>query len=95
MQWTVVALPIAQVEIDALPQGLRARLLRLMKLIEDHGLDKLREPHVKHLDGKLWELRAMAPEGIARSVYLAVAGRRVVVLHGFVKKTQSRSPRRT
>jgi len=43
---------------------------------------------VKHLEGKLWEVRAKGAEGIARAVYITVSGRRVVVLHAFVKKTQ-------
>ncbi|WP_414899379.1 type II toxin-antitoxin system RelE/ParE family toxin [Rhizobium cremeum] len=59
-----------------------------MEAIENIGLDQLREPHVKHLDGKLWELRAKASEGIARGIYVAVSGRRVVILHVFVKKSQ-------
>ncbi len=59
-----------------------------MEMVESVGLDQLHEPHVKHLDGKLWELRATAPEGIACGIYVAVTGRRVVVLHVFAKKTQ-------
>lgn len=92
MQWTVVALPEARLEIDGLPIGLRARLLRLMQLIEVHGLDQLHESHAKHLEGKLWELRAKAPEGIARGIYMAVTGRRVIVLHAFVKKSAKTPP---
>ncbi|MEP7455807.1 type II toxin-antitoxin system RelE/ParE family toxin [Phyllobacterium sp. SB3] len=72
--------------MDALPPGLQARLIRLMEMVESIGLDSMREPHVKHIDGKLWELRAKAAEGIARGLYIAVAGRRVVILHVFVKK---------
>lgn len=56
--------------------------------MENVGLDQIHEPHVKHLDGKFWELRAKAQEGIARGIYVAVTGRRVLVLHVFVKKTQ-------
>lgn len=48
----------------------------------------MREPHVKHLEGKLWELRAKASEGIARGIYVTMTGRRVIVLHVFVKKSQ-------
>lgn len=48
----------------------------------------MHEPHVKHLEGKLWELRAKATEGIARGFYVTITGRRVVVLHVFVKKSQ-------
>lgn len=87
MRWTVETLEVVDAEIAALPPKLQARLLRLMEMVENVGLDRIHEPHVKHLDGKLWELRAKAAEGIARGIYVAVTGRRVVVLHVFVKKT--------
>ena len=87
MRWTVETLEVVDAEIAALPPKLQARLLRLMEMVENVGLDRIHEPHVKHLEGKLWELRAKAAEGIARGIYVAVTGRRVVVLHVFVKKT--------
>ncbi|CAN7541721.1 type II toxin-antitoxin system RelE/ParE family toxin [Pararhizobium sp. LjRoot235] len=34
------------------------------------------------------ELRAKAAEGIARGIYVTVTGRKVIVLHVFVKKSQ-------
>jgi phage-related protein len=92
MRWTVIAHDAADAEIEALPPGLQARLIRLMEAFENIGLEQLHEPHVKHLDGKLWELRAKASEGIARGIYVTVAGRQVVILHVFVKKTQ-KTPR--
>ena len=88
MRWRVETHAAADEEILALPPKLQARLLRLMEMVETVGLDQIHEPHVKHLDGKLWELRAKAAEGIARGIYVAVTGRRVVVLHVFVKKAQ-------
>ena len=88
MEWTVETIPPADAEIDALPVKLRARLVRLLETVENVGLEALREPHVKHLDGKLWQLRVRAQEGIARGIYVTVAERRVVVLHVFVKKTR-------
>ena len=92
MRWSVETLDIVDAEIVALPPGLQARLIRLLEMIENVGLEQLREPHVKHLEGKLWELRAKSPEGIARGLYVTVTGRRVVVLHVFVKKSQ-KTPR--
>jgi phage-related protein len=59
-----------------------------MESIERIGLERLAEPHVKHIEGKLWELRAKAPEGIARGFYVTAVGRRVIVLHVFLKKSQ-------
>ena len=52
----------------------------------------MREPYVKHLEGKLWEMRMKGRDGIARALYVAAAGRRVVVLRAFIKKTQ-KTPR--
>ena len=63
-----------------------------MEMVQNVGLEQLREPHVRHLEGKLWELRAKSPEGIARGIYVTAKGRRVVVLHVFAK-TSRRTPR--
>ncbi len=75
-------------ELSALPSALRARLLRIVELIEHVGLEQVREPHIKHLEDKLWEMRAKAPEGIARAIYVTATGKRLVILHVFVKKAQ-------
>ncbi len=88
MQWTVETFPGVEGEIEALPDGLQGRMLRLFELIEKLGLDRLHEPQAKHLEGKLWELRVKGPDGIARGIYVAMTGRRVMVLHVFAKKTQ-------
>lgn len=87
MRWTVETLDVVDDEIASLPPKLQARLLRLLEMVENVGLEQVHEPHVKHLEGKLWELRAKAAEGIARGIYVTMTGRRVVVLHVFVKKT--------
>ena len=93
MKWTVETLAVVDDEIEALPPGLGAKLIRLLDIVEIYGLEKLHEPHAKHLEGKLWELRVKAAEGIARGLYVMVTGRRIVVLHVFEKKTQ-KTPRR-
>ncbi len=36
------------------PEDMRARLVRIAKLIEEKGLERVGEPHVKHLEGRLW-----------------------------------------
>ena len=80
-------------EIEALPRDLRAKLTRIVELIGASGLPSLRPPDVKHLEGKLWEIRLKANTGIARSIYVSASGERVVILRTFVKKTQ-KTPRR-
>ena len=61
--------------------------------VENVGLEALRGPQVKHLDGKLWELRVRVAGGIARGIYVTAAERRIVVLHVFAKKSR-KTPRR-
>ena len=88
MTWTVETVSGVDAEIEALPVKLRARLIRLLETVENVGLEALGRPHVKHLDGKLWELRVRAEGGITRGIYVTVAERRVVVLHVFAKKSR-------
>ena len=64
MRWTVETVSAVDAEIEALPVALRARLLRLLETVENVGLEALRAPHVRHLEGKLWELRVRAEGGI-------------------------------
>ena len=72
--WTVGTVSAVDSEIEALPVKLRARLIRLLEAVENVGLEELRGPHVRHLEGRLWELRAKAEGGIARGIYVT-AGR--------------------
>ena len=91
--WRVEILnDVVAAEIAALPADMQARFLRLSERIGQAGLESLGEPHVKHLEGKLCELRLTGRDGIARALYVTAIGRRVVVVRAFVKKTQ-RTPR--
>jgi hypothetical protein len=47
----------AEAELAALPADMVARFLRIGDLIRSFGLTAMREPYVKHLSGKLWEIR--------------------------------------
>jgi len=94
MNWSVVFLTEeVRAELEQLPNDIRASFLRISRLIESEGLERMREPYVKHLEGPLWEMRMRGRDGIARAAYVAAAGRRVVVVRVFPKKTQ-KTPRR-
>jgi phage-related protein len=94
MSWTVVfASDAAEAEVNALPDDMQMRFGRIARLIAEFGLAGMREPYVKHLTGKLWEMRMSGRDGIARSIYVTASGQRAVVLRTFVKKTQQ-TPRR-
>jgi phage-related protein len=79
--------------LDELPLDIRASFQRIVELIHSHGLERVREPYVKHLEGPLWEMRLKGRSGIARAVYVTAVGKRIVVVHVFEKKTQ-KTPRR-
>lgn len=44
-------------------------------------------PHTRAMGGGLFELRLKAAEGIARVFYCTVVGKKIMVLHQFIKKT--------
>ena len=69
------------------PTKLKAKYLRVIDLIEEHGA-QLGEPLTKQIDKGLFEIRIKAQEGIARALYCYVVDKEIVILHAFVKKTQ-------
>ena len=93
MTWTVDLDPAAEAELLAMPPDIRARFLHVAELLEAFGPRQVGMPHVRHLEGKLWEMRLTGRDGIARAVYVARTGRRLTVLHLFIKKTQ-KTPRK-
>ncbi len=89
MSWTVETLnETVDSEVEALPEDLRARLVRIAKLIGEKGLERVGEPHVKHLEDRLWEIRLKGRSGISRALYVTAVGKRVVIVRVFVKKTE-------
>ena len=94
MGWTVEFLDEGvQAGLNAMPTDIRAAFQRIVELIGSQGLERMREPYVKHLEGRVWEMRMRGKDGIARAAYVTATGRRVVVVHVFSKKTQ-KTPRR-
>jgi phage-related protein len=89
MTWTVETLNAAvDAELNALPADMRAQFVRISFMVREFGLEQMREPHVKHLQGPIWEMRMRGRDGISRALYVAARGRRVIVVRVFVKKTQ-------
>ncbi len=89
MAWTVETLNgTVDAELAELPVDMRARLARISELIESVGLSNVREPHVRHIRGQLWEIRLKGKAGIARALYVTAREQRVVILRAFIKKTQ-------
>ena len=80
-----------QAQILELPDTLAARYIVLTRRMLAIG-PNLGEPHTKAMGGGLFELRVKGAEGIARVFYCTLIGKRIVMLHSFVKKSQ-RTPK--
>ena len=88
MNWEIVYFsPEVEDKILVLPLGLLARYLRLTDMMLVHS-SNLGMPHTKSLDNGLFELRLKSKEGIARVFYCTKVGKKIVMLHCFVKKSQ-------
>ena len=87
--WTIETLnATVDAELEALPDDMLACFWQIADLIKEMGLERVRGPYVDHLQGPLWEMRLKGKDGIARAVYVAAHGKRVVVVRVFIKKTQ-------
>ena len=87
MSWSVTFYSErVEAEILALPAGFLARFIRYAEKLEHYGPD-LGMPHTKAMGDGLFELRLKAGEGIARVFYCTLVGKRIVMLHQFIKKT--------
>lgn len=75
-----------QDDIFDLPDTLAARYVVLTRRMVAVG-PNLGEPHTKAFGSGLFELRLKGAEGIARVFFCTIVGRRIVMLHSFVKKS--------
>lgn len=81
-----------QEQIIDLPDTLAARYIVLTRRMVALG-PNLGEPHTKAVGDGLFELRLKGAEGIARVFFCTLIGKRIVILHSFIKKTD-RTPKR-
>ncbi len=93
VNWRVTFYSITlEKEVLQLPAGFVARFLRYSERMEVYGPD-LGMPHTRAMGAGLFELRLKAAEGIARVLYCTLVGRRIVMLHQFVKKSAKTPPK--
>lgn len=92
MNWTVEYYkdnngkePVADF-IDSLPVVTQTKVFRLIDLLGDYGV-LLKEPYTKQIKDKIREIRIRDSRGAVRVLYFTFTGRRFILLHGFVKKS--------
>lgn len=77
--------------LEALPAKDMAKVLRDIDLLAEYAPD-LHEPYTKHIEGPIWELRSKFSSNIYRILYFVYKGNKLVLLHGFTKKTRKTPP---
>ncbi len=85
--WTIVYYSESVMQfVDTLPVSIRACYARITERMVVHG-PNLGMPYTRAMGEGLFEIRAHGREGIARMFYCTAVERKIVMLHGFVKKT--------
>ena len=93
MDYTIVYYSDAvQTQILDLPDTLAARYIVLTRRMVVLG-PNLGGPHTKAFGEGLFELRLKGAEGIARVFFCTLVGKRIVILHSFIKKSDKTPPR--
>ena len=73
--------------LESLDAKMFAKMIRAIDVIKASGTS-VREPYSKHLDDGIFEVRAKVGSDISRVLYFFFTGKRFILTHGFVKKTQ-------
>ena len=76
-----------QDEVLSWPEGIQASFTRIAEQMVEHG-PNLGMPYTRPFGDGLFEIRAKGREGIGRAFFCTLVGRRVIILHGFIKKTE-------
>lgn len=74
-------------EIESWPVDVVADYAQIVELLIEHG-PNLKLPYSRAFGDGLFELRPRGRSGIGRAFYCFLIGKRVVVLHAFLKKSQ-------
>jgi len=83
---------VVQAEILGLPDTSAARYIVLTRRMVVLG-PNLGAPHTKAFGDGLFELRLKGAEGIARVFFCTLVGKRIIMLHSFIKKSDKTPPR--
>lgn len=73
--------------LDSLESKMKAKVAKEIELLKIRGND-LREPHTKHIEDGIFELRIKQSSDISRILYFFTIGKKIILTNGFIKKTQ-------
>ena len=68
MTWSFILLNAeVRAELEALPD-MRASFERIVRLVQTLGLERVHEPYIRHLEGRLWEMRLKGKASLVRFI---------------------------
>lgn len=73
--------------LDSLSESARAKVVKSIEMLVEYGV-LLKEPYTRQIRGKIRELRIKDNQGAIRVLYFTYTGKRFILLHGFIKKTE-------
>lgn len=73
--------------LQSLDMKMQAKVVRAIDMLKVNGYE-LREPYSKSLGDGIFELRVQVATDISRVLYFFVVNGKVVLTHGFIKKTE-------
>ena len=83
-KWTIEFLnETVEMEFESLPAVVRAKTIHISNLIREFGLPNIGLPYIRHIQEKIWEIRALQ----GRNLYITAAGKRIIILRCFIKKS--------
>jgi phage-related protein len=77
--------------LDDVSDKMRSKITRIIRLLAEEGRN-LGGPHSEYLNDGILELRVRFASDISRVLYFFIDGNRVILTHGFIKKTQKTPP---
>lgn len=70
---------------------LKAKIFRDIGLLQTYGTG-LKKPYASHVEDGIWELRTKQSTNISRILYFTFTKNKIILLNGFIKKTQKTPP---
>jgi len=72
-----------EAEYEDLSKESRVKISWIINIIMQEGIEDLKEPYIKHIHEKLWEIRGKT----GRAIFVTIKGKLLVILRCFTKKT--------
>ena len=70
------------------PSELQAKFIHIVELVEQHGPQDIGMPLIKSIGNGIFEIRVKSKDNIGRAIFCMVKHKEIIILHGFIKKTQ-------